>query len=85
MLIDIPARSEIKAKIYGKDFILKKPTVGEIELLQEESDKITDNKGKSVLMRQWIAKLGLPEDFTKEMELDHLMQVVEHLTGTKKK
>lgn len=85
MEIEIAQRSVLKAKIYGKEYALKKPTLGEVEDMQEKYEKIDSTKEKSALMRSFLAQLGLPENDSKAMELDHFLLIVEALTSSKKK
>lgn len=84
-MLEIQARTKIPAKIYGKEFQLTRPTVKEIELLQEETEKTLSDKDKTKVLCKWISNLGLPLDVIEEMELGHLLEVVEFVTGTKKK
>lgn len=83
-MIEIEGRSKIKAKIYGKELNLTKPTVGQVEELQTLIEK-TEQKAQVGVMRKWAGQLGLPEDFAKEMEVEHFIEVIENLTGVKKK
>lgn len=85
MDIEIKERTKVKASIYGKDYLLSKPTVGQIEDMQAQAEKEESSDKKSALMRKWVSGLGLPEAVSSEMEIDHFLQVVEVLTGTKKK
>jgi len=84
MNIDIPAKTKVKATIYGRSFDLSKPTVSQIEKLQA-SMKGVDEKDSVGIMKKWTADLGLPIDFADTMEVDHFLQVVETICGTKKK
>lgn len=83
MQIEIKERTKVTAKIYGRDLSLTKPTVGQIEAMQE---KIANDKNKSmVVMKEFALGLGLPADVANGMEVEHFQQLIEELCGTKKK
>ena len=83
-MIEIADKTKVKAKIYGQEFTLTKPTVAQVEDLQSNVQKISGPE-QIRAMRKWAAGLGLPEDFSADMEVEHFVQVVEGLSGIKKK
>lgn len=83
MQIEIKERTKVTAKIYGREYMLTKPTVGQIESMQE---KIAADKTKSMaVMKEFAQNLGLPADIANGMEVEHFQTVIEELCGTKKK
>lgn len=78
----IKQKTKVTVEIYGQKFDLHKPTVSQVEELQ----KYTDMEGKSqaeqfTLICGFLEVLGLPKDFSKDMELDHLIQLINYLSG----
>lgn len=84
MSFEIKQKTLVRVKIYGEEFELRKPTVGQIEEIEEaSSDAKTSKKGSKIYEKilGLLDTLGLPRDFAKEMEIDHLNQLMEHLTS----
>jgi hypothetical protein len=86
----IQQKTKVKVSIYGKEFELQKPTVGQVEELQKYSnveEQTEQQKFESVC--GFLEVLGLPRSFSMDMEVDHLVQLIEFLSGelnlTKKK
>jgi hypothetical protein len=78
-------KSVEKVNIYGKEYSLSKPTVRQTEKLQEEIKLSKDDQSASFgLMKKWVEGLGLPGEVIMDMELDHFVSLVEHLSGSKK-
>lgn len=83
MSFEIKQKTLVKVKIYGEEFELKKPTVGQIEELESaDLDKKKSDKGSVVYNKitKLLDTLGLPESFSKEMEIEHLNQLLGYLT-----
>lgn len=83
MDFEIKERTKITAKIYGQEFPVTKPLVGQVEALQDELKKDGANPVK--IMSEFGQKLGLPKDVIDKMEADHFMALMDFLTGQKKK
>lgn len=83
MEIEFKERTKVKAVIYGKECMLTKPTVGQVEVMQAE---VAKDEGNSMqIMKKFALEMGLPVDVANSMELDHFIQLIEQLTGQKKK
>ncbi|MCA9313678.1 hypothetical protein KDA08_05210 [Candidatus Saccharibacteria bacterium] len=81
-MFEIKQKTKVDVKIYGQQFELKKPTVKQIELLQEHTS--LDGKSESEQFRsvcEFLDILGLPKEFSKEMEIGHLLQLVTYVSG----
>lgn len=76
----IPEKKTFKLSIYGQTFQMTKPTVGQAEELDSLMKAAQDNE-KLLLMRQVFDKLGMPMDFTKQMDMDDFSKLVEFITG----
>ena len=59
---------------------MTKPTVSQAEELDQLMKASKDDE-KLMLMRQVFDKLGMPLDFTKDMDLDDFSKLVEFVTG----
>lgn len=86
MDIEIKERTKVKALIYGKEILLSKPTVGQIEKMQMEM-KSAAEKGLTevTVMKNFAATIGLPTEVCEQLEVDQFLELVEKLTATKKK
>ena len=77
-------RRELKLKLYGEDYVLSYPTV---KMAQEFGKKLKE-KGEEESMQlafELLDKLGLPISVCEEMEIDHVMQVIDQIMPSKKK
>ncbi len=81
-MFEIKSKTKLTVKLYGEEFHLSKPTVEQVELLQFES-----SIGKKTTAEQFeiicdaLNLLGLPKEFSKKMEIDHLIQLINYLSG----
>lgn len=88
-MFEIKNKTKVTVSIYGEEFNLFKPTVEQVELLQDDSD-VTSLSAKEQFNRICgvLEVLGLPKSFSSKMEIDHLIDLVGYLTnalGTNKK
>lgn len=74
-------KTEFKFKFDGKEYAVKKPTLKQIEELQRESEDTT-SLSKTIGL---LSDLGLPKEVAYEMEVDHIVQIVDYVSGAKKK
>lgn len=85
MDFEIAESATIKARIYGQSVELRRPTVGMIEAMEDQRAVLDKDKDKMALMKNFLSKLGMPEDLLGKLELDHYTQVIEFLLSPKKK
>lgn len=82
MSFEIKQKTQVNVKIYGKEFNLTKPTVGQVEELQKyTSIKGEDQKSQFDSICGFLKVLGMPLEFSKEMEIDHLTDLITYLSG----
>lgn len=73
-------RSEIIARIYGEDYKLTKPQLHEVEEIAKSK------KGSDIeKLTTFLVQRGLPVDVVKTMEMDHILELIDYLSGSKKK
>lgn len=81
-MFEIKSKTKITVKLYGEEFHLSKPTVEQVELLQSDSDmKGKTTKQKFEMICDVLDILGLPKDFSKKMEIDHLVKLIQYISG----
>lgn len=85
MDIEFTESAKIKARIYGQVVDLRRPTVGMIEAFEDQRAATESDKDKMVLMKKFMKDLGMPEDLSANMEIDHYTQLVEYVLAPKKK
>lgn len=79
-------RTEVKAKIYGQEYSLRKATFDEREEFSSQMDEAVKAKNTRELVklqREFAIKLGLPRDLVGQMEADHVDQLLLSLLGKK--
>lgn len=74
-------KSEIKVKIYEKEYNLTKPKVRQVREMQEKLK--ADDKVQAMV--DFMALLGLPKEVSEEMEIEHLTMLLDYLSDSKKK
>jgi hypothetical protein len=85
MDFELAKSAKIKARIYGVDIELERPTVGMIEAFEEQNEALKSDKDKLVLMKSFVTKLGVPASILKDMELEHYSRLIEFVMNPKKK
>lgn len=81
----IEKKPPVKVKIYGREFQVKRPTVGMIESLNKQMKIADTDDGKFSVMRSFLVQLGLDEGAMGELEIDDYFGLVEFLSNPKKK
>jgi len=82
-------RSEgLKVKIYGEEFLLKKPSVKMIEDYAIDIE-VASKAEQFARAKTLVMKMGLPSKFFDEsdeaLEFDHLQGLIQHLTESMSK
>lgn len=83
-MFEIKEKTKLKLSIYGVEYEISKPTYGQTAELQDKL-KNEGEKSSMLIMKQFVVDLGLPEKSVDDLELDHFLALVEHISGTKKK
>lgn len=83
-MFEIPEKQPVRVKIYGKEFSLKKPTLSQVETLQSKVSA-SDDKSSLSFTKEFLMDSGLPSDLISELEVEHVISLVELLSGSKKK
>ncbi len=81
-MFEIKEKTKLKLSIYGSEYEISKPTYGQTSALQEKLKGEGDKESMS-LMKNFVSSLGLPEEVINEMELDHFLALIEHISGKK--
>ena len=84
-VFEIAKKTEIKLKLYGKEYSLRRPSVSDAEALSKFTDDSITDSDRLEKTIDLMHALGLPKDECKSMELEHFTKVVEHVFGTVKK
>lgn len=75
-------KTKIKVSLYGETYELHKPTVKDAEMFSQHGDVEQNGLQYS---KKFLAGLGLPEEISSEMELEHFQQLLDFVLGTAKK
>jgi hypothetical protein len=84
MVFEIKERSKVDADIYGTKVALSRPTIRQIEQLQKDMSD-AEASTRVTRMKEFGVGLGLTPEMCDSMEMDHFIQLIEHLTGQSKK
>lgn len=75
-------RTKLKIDLYGEIVEIKKPTYGEVEWLESEIKEASGDEEKAkTIVKKFFVTLGLDPS---NIEVDHLFQILELITGKKK-
>lgn len=86
--LKIENRTKLEIEIYDRVFHITRPTVSQTENIYETLKTIsadTSVGSASAAWRDFLGSLGIDTDFLKTVEPDHLMQLIDFVTGSKKK
>lgn len=73
--------------IFGKDFDLTMPTMNDIVDMQSAIEQAKDDKTRASFdaVKVLITKMGMPDEVSNKMQLNHFEKLVEHVMKSKKK
>jgi len=77
-------RQSLKIDIYGQVFEVTKPSVGMAQEYSNKAKNMSEEESADALL-DLVEKCGVPKAVTKEMQADHLGQLIEALLPNKKK
>lgn len=82
-MFEIKERSKLKLSIYGSEYELSKPTYGQAIALQESIREGGESKSM-LIMKEFLVSLGLKSEVIEQMELQHVLDLIEFISGKKK-
>jgi hypothetical protein len=77
-------KTKIQVKIYGQDFELKPPTARKAIELSKALKGNEDDLVMFDISTQFLVDCGLPKETCEELELEHMLKVIEMMTSKKK-
>lgn len=77
-------RTVFEVEIDGKTFNIRKPNFRESQQYREELLKIGETGDAAEVMKDFLAKLGLPKEIFETLEFGHISEIMEAVTGSKK-
>ena len=77
-------RTVFEIELDDKQFSLRKPTFKESQQYREDLLKIGENGDAAQVMMSFLENLGLPEEVFETLEFDHITQLMDAVTGSKK-
>ena len=78
-------KTEIKAEIYGTEYILRKPNLLEINEYRNSLIKLEESSDASEVMKNFLFKMGLPKEVFDVLEVAHVAEIMDAVTESKKK
>lgn len=77
-------RNTTRVKIYGKEYVLTRPTVRQAEEIGKAVKKIEDDTESVGILIEAFESFGLPKDVSYDMQEDHFVTLVKSFLGKKK-
>lgn len=77
-------RTVFEIELDDKKFSLRKPTFKESQKYREDLLKMGENGDAAQVMASFLENLGLPKEVFETLEFDHITQLMEAVTGSKK-
>jgi hypothetical protein len=80
-------RTKVQYDIYGQVIEFDKPLYGRLKKLQEQITSIPDeNRGveSEKVVVEFMIEVGFPKELLLQMEMEHILEIVDDLTGKKK-
>jgi hypothetical protein len=78
-------KSKIELEIYDQKCELRKPTFGEAQEYRNQLKALPENEDASLVMKNFLVKMGLPAELFDALELGHVAEIMEVVTDSKKK
>lgn len=77
-------RTVFEIELDDKKFSLRKPTFKESQQYREDLLKMGENGDAAQVMMSFLENLGLPKEVFETLEFDHITQIMDAVTGSKK-
>lgn len=77
-------KTKIDVEIYGEQISLRKPSVLETKQYREDLKKLDENADASDVMQSFLEKMGLPKELYVQLELGHIVEILDLITSAKK-
>lgn len=78
-------RTDLVVTLDDEKYILRKPSVTEMESFGEQIKNMQDEDSNSIkIMKDLIVSLGMPAEVLGGMEFDHFNMLCEYVSGAKK-
>jgi hypothetical protein len=88
MKFEVSKRTELEVVIHEKSWIIKRPTVTQLESVYEAIEAVQSGESKAKFSRIWtdfFESLGIGKESLAELETDDLMGLIDFVTSAKKK
>lgn len=86
--LKIEARTQLEIEIYGRVFNITRPSLAQVEAVYEKLSalaQVDDKLSASDVWRQFFGDLGMDVEFLKGLEKEHMLDLIDFVTGSKKK
>ena len=77
-------KSILELEVYGEKVELRKPTFKEAQSYRDELIKLGESGDATEVMVNFLEKLGLKKEIFDSLELAHVNQIMDLVTGSKK-
>jgi hypothetical protein len=82
--LEIKERTKLSVKIYGQDFQVMKPNVMQTRAVLQKITALEDSTLSTDVWISFLCELGFEKELLETMEPDHLLKVIDFVTGVKK-
>mgnify|MGYP001161525374 CR=1 FL=1 len=78
-------RTKIKVEFEDKEYLLTRPTFGEVKQFESERKKVSDGEAEVTdLIFKFLEKCGMPIEISQSLEVEMISQIIDALSGVKK-
>lgn len=84
-MLEIKERSKLAVKIYGQEFEVLKPNVMQTRVILQKIGELKDAVAVTDAWIEFLVGLGFPKELLESMEPEHLMTLIDFVSGVKKK
>jgi hypothetical protein len=81
---EIKERTKLSVTIYGKEFKILKPNVMQTRAVLQKITALTDSTESSDIWIGFLCELGFEKELLETMEPEHLLKLIDFVTGVKK-
>ena len=85
MSFEITQKTTLSVTIYGEKITFTAPSAYQLKSVQEQVERAaTDGRSALDVWFDWLCALGFPRPVIEQLEVEHLRELIDYITGSKK-
>lgn len=69
-------KTELKIKIYGNEYSVRKPTVKDTFEYRKSFNELKTEEEQTLALIDYLSRLGIPTEVVESLEVDHLFEIL---------